>query len=61
MGKSCYDLAGLTQAGGADGEVGDAVDGAVNNAVDDLMVDVDSDPTYHKVLDNFRKAMAQCL
>lgn len=27
---------------------------------DDLMVDVDLDPTYHKVLNTFRKAMAHC-
>ena len=33
--------------------------GALNEA-DDLMVDVDLDPTYQKILDNFRKVMAQC-
>lgn len=27
---------------------------------DDLMVDVDLDPTYQAILDNFRKVMAQC-
>ena len=26
----------------------------------DLMVDIDLDPTYQKILDNFRKAMAHC-
>lgn len=27
---------------------------------DELMVDVDLDPTYQQILDNFRKVMAQC-
>lgn len=26
----------------------------------DLMVDIDLDPTYSKILDNFRKVMAHC-
>lgn len=52
LGKSCYDLASYNNNHGS------ASNG--DESADDLMVDVDSDPTYQKVLDNFRKAMAQC-
>lgn len=31
-----------------------------NNESEDVLVDVDSDPNYQKILTNFRKTMSHC-